>query len=167
MADHVIDIEPTSPLSVMRAQMLYNRLRREFDQKVDTFLNALAERGKEVLDGLGYTADGGEITVTVESIENGYCINAAGQGVVILEFGAGDTVNSGNRYASQMPFEVSSGSYSETHDGMYALTREIFDQGYWEFGGMRYTQITPRNGMQTVWETLMQEWRDIAEEVFS
>lgn len=167
MANNVIEFDPLSPFSVMAAGIKYRRFLREFDQKVDQFLEELAERGKEVLGELGYTPEGGEITVTVEPIDNGYMINAAGKGVVFLEFGAGDTVNSGNRYAELMPFNVESGSYSEENDGMYDITRQLFGQGYWEFGGVTYTQITPRNGMQMVWETLMQEWRDIAKRVFA
>lgn len=167
MANHVIELDPLDPFSVMAAGIKYRRLLREFDQKVDQFLEELAERGKEVLGELGYTPDAGEITVTVEPIDNGYMINAAGKGVVFLEFGAGDTVNSGNKYAELMPFDVESGSYSEENNGMYSITQQLFSQGYWEFGGVRYTQITPRNGMQTVWETLMQEWRDIAKRVFA
>lgn len=167
MANHVIELDPLDPFSVVAAGLKYRRIMREFDQRVDEFLERLAERGKEVLGELGYTPDGGEITVTVEPIDNGYMINAAGKGVVFLEFGAGDTVNAGNRYAPLMPFPVESGSYSEANDGMYYITREVFGQGWWEYGGVTYTQITPRNGMQTVWETLMREWRDIAKGVFN
>ena len=167
MANHVIELDPLDPFSVIAASRKYKRIMKEFDQKVDIFLERLAERGREVLDELGYTADGGEIVVTVEEIDNGYCINASGKGVVFLEFGAGDTVNSGNMYAESMPFDVESGSYSEANNGMYSITQQIFGQGYWEFGGVTYTQITPRNGMQTVYETLMQEWREIAKEVFA
>ena len=167
MANHVIEVDPLDPFSVFAANRKYKQLLREFDERVDVFLERLAERGREVLDELGYTADGGEIVVTVEDIDNGYMINAAGKGVVFLEFGAGDTVNSGNQYAELMPFPVESGSYSEANDGMYSITQQVFGQGYWEFGGVTYTQITPRNGMQTVFDTLMQEWRDIAKEVFA
>ena len=167
MANHVIELDPLDPFSVISAGIKYQRYLREFDQKVDVFLERLAERGREVMDELGYTADSGEITVSVESIDNGYMINAAGKGVVFLEFGAGDTVNSGNQYAGSMPFPVESGSYSDANNGMYSITQQIFGQGYWEFGGVRYTEITPRNGMQTVYETLMQEWREIAKEVFA
>ena len=167
MANHVIELDPLDPFSVIAAGLKYRRIMRQFDQKVDEFLERLAERGKEVLGELGYTPDGGEITVTVEPIDNGYMINAAGKGVVFLEFGAGDTVNSGNMYAAEMPFDVASGSYSEANDGLYAITRQVFGQGWWEFGGVKYTEIMPRNGMQTVYETLMQEWREIAKEVFA
>ena len=167
MANHVIELDPFNPFSVMAASRKYKQLMKEFDEKVDVFLERLAERGREVLDELGYTVDGGEIVVTVEEIDNGYMINAAGKGVVFLEFGAGDTVNSGNQYAELMPFPVESGSYSEANDGMYSITKQVFGQGYWEFGGVTYTEIAPRNGMQTVYQTLMQEWRDIAKEVFA
>lgn len=165
MADHVINLDPLNPFDVLNANIKYRALRRDFDRKVDIFLERLAERGQEVLNELGYAGEQG-VTVTVEPIDDGYAINVAGKGVVFIEFGAGDTVNSGNRYASEMPFEVYSGSYSEAHHGEYATTKALFGQGYWMFGGIRYTQITPRNGMETVWETLMQEWRDIAKEVF-
>lgn len=161
MSEHVIDLDPFNPFSVLRAEILYSRLRREFDQKVDIFLQEIANLGRDTFDALGYTVDGGEITVTVEEIENGYAINAAGKGIVFLEFGAGETVNSGNKYASQMPFEVRPGSYSEINDHQFELA------GKWVFGGVVYTHIAPRNGMQTAWETIMQNWRDIAERVFA
>ena len=160
MAEHFIDIDPTSPLSVLKASVKYHKIKQEFDDKVDVFLRRLAERGKEVFDSLGYTTDGGEITVTVEAIDNGYCIDAAGQGVVFLEFGAGDATI-GDKYAAYMPFPVAPGSYSETHDQQYST------YGQWMFGGILYTEVLPRNGMQRAWETVMQEWRDIAMEVFA
>ena len=161
MSEHIIEVDPLNPFSVMRASVQYNKYRKEFESKVDEFLENLANLGRETLDACGYTSSGGEITVTVEPIVDGYCINAAGKGVVILEFGAGDTVATGNKYVSMMPFDVSPGSYSATHDQQYELT------GRWVFGGVVYSQITPRNGMQTAWETIMQTWRSIAEEVFS
>ena len=161
MAKHTISVDLLSPRSVDRALEELRKLEEEFDKKVNIFLERLANLGRETLDGLGYTVDSGAITVTVEKIDDGYCINAAGQGIVFLEFGAGDTVASGNRYAGQMPFEVRPGSYSETHAQQYS------NYGIWIFGGVIYTEIMPRNGMQTVWETIMQEWRSIAKEVFS
>lgn len=159
MSDHIIDIDPLNPFDVLKASMQYRRLRKEWDAKVDIFLQRIAERGREVLDAAGY--NGESVTVTVDEIDDGYCINAAGKGIVFLEFGAGDAVNSGNRYADMMPFEVRPGSYSETHGQQYSTF------GKWVFGGMVYHEIVPRNGMQTAWETIMQEWRSIAEEVFS
>lgn len=161
MSEHVIDLDPLDPFSVLWAGIKYRRLVAEFNQKVDTFLEEIANLGRDTFDALGYTVDGGEITVTVEEIENGYMINAAGKGIVFLEFGAGDTVNSGNKYASLMPFDVRPGSYSEINDHQYELA------GRWVFGGVVYTEIAPRNGMQTAWETIMQNWRDIAERVFA
>ena len=161
MSEHVIDLDPLNPFSVLAAGIQYRRIRREFDQKVDIFLQEIANLGRDTFDALGYTVDGGEITVTVEEIDNGYAINAAGKGIVFLEFGAGETVNSGNKYAPQMPFEVRPGSYSEINDHQFELA------GRWVFGGVVYTHIAPRNGMQTAWETIMQNWRDIAERVFA
>lgn len=159
MAKHVIEYDPFSVISVLQAEEEYKRYKQEFDIKVRKFLKELAERGREVLDSLGYTAESGEIRVTIEEIDNGYCINASGKGVVFLEFGAGDATI-GDKYADMMPFEVAPGSYSETHDQQYST------YGQWVFGSVIYTEILPRNGMQRVWETLMQEWRGIAKRVF-
>lgn len=159
MGKHTIRIDPLSPRSIDRAIRECERLEKEFGRKVDIFLERLANLGYSTLDSLGYNGD--SVKVTVEKIENGYAINAAGKGIVFLEFGAGDTVASGNRYAGQMPFEVRPGSYSETHARQYA------DYKRWIFGGVVYHEIRPREGMQTTWETIMQEWRRIAQEVFS
>lgn len=157
MADYVIRVDPLNPFSVAHAQIAYRRLLREFDRKVDIFLERIAEHAREVADQ-GY---GGAVNVTVEPIDNGYAIIAEGRAVGFLEFGAGDTVNSGNMFADQVDYEVRSGSYSETHARQYEL------MGRWVFGGIVYTQVTPRNAMQGAWDSVQQEWRSIAEEVFT
>lgn len=157
MADHVINVNPLDPMSIVFADIKYRRLTKEFDRKVDIFIERLAEYGREIAD----QTYGGAVDVTVEPIESGYAIIASGEAVGFLEFGAGDTVASGNPFAEQVSYEVRPGSYSETHAHQYELT------GRWVFGGIVYTQITPRNAMQSAWEAVQQEWRRIAEEVFA
>lgn len=156
MANHTITVNPFNPLSVMRAERLFQRRLQEFDEKVDMFLEALAEYGREVA-ALGY---GAAVDVRAEPIENGYAIIASGQAIGFLEFGAGDTVASGNIFAEQVPYEVRSGSWSETHAHQYETT------GRWVFGGVVYTQVTPRNAMQNALEQVQEHYREIAEEIF-
>lgn len=159
MAEHVIRVNPLSPTSIIRAYNKYLKIRQQFDQNVNIFLMRVAECGRDMMDMLGYTPDSGEIRVTVEQIDNGYCINVEGIGAIILEFGAGDATVA-TEYASKMPFPVAPGSYSESHDGMY------HKYGFWIFGGIKYTEITPRYGMSIMWTEIMLRWRRIAEEVF-
>lgn len=124
--------------------------------QVEEFLAEVAALGQEVAQGYY----GGGASVIVEPIDNGYAIIASGRGVVFLEFGAGNTVNTGNIFASDMPFEVRSGSWSESHAHQYELT------GRWVFGGMVYSQVTPRNAMQNAHDKILEDWRSIAERVF-
>ena len=165
MGRHVIRYDPFDPASIRLAEREYRRLLKRFDRKVDEFLLAIAELGRDTAQA----AYGGGAAVTVEQIPNGYAIIAAGKGVVFLEFGAGDTVNTANRYANMMPFEVRSGAYSEqNYDANNNSPRPSYHlDGKWEFGGVEYTQITPTNAMQTTYDTIMEQWRSIAERIFS
>lgn len=157
MADFTIRVDPLNPLSVLRAEMLYKKRLREFDEKVDIFMERLAEYGREVA-ALGF---GEAVNVTAEPIEGGYAIIASGQAVGFLEFGAGDTVSTGDPFAEQVSYEVRPGSWSETHAQQYS------QNGRWVFGGVVYTQITPRNAMWEAWKSVQENWRAIAEEVFA
>lgn len=162
MANHVININPLNPISIWRAEREYKRLWREFDRKVDIFIERVAEYGREHADE-GF---GGAVSVTLEPIDNGYAIVASGQAVGFLEFGAGATV-SPDDFAAQVSYEVRPGSWSETHAQMYSNTLENFGVGWWVFGGVVYYAVQPTNAMQWAWEAVTTVWRDIAEEVFS
>ena len=157
MGKVVIYVDPTNPASIRRAERRFKAEKRRFEQKVDEFLAEIAELGRSEAES-GY---GGVISVTVEPIANGYAIIASGEGIVFLEFGAGDTVNSGNIFAGQTGVDVRSGSYSETHAQQYSTA------GFWLFGGVKYTEVRPRNAMQGAWDKVLSEWRDVAERVFS
>ena len=165
MADFTIRVDPLNPLSVLRAEMLYKKRLREFDEKVDIFLERLAEYGREVA-ALGF---GEAVDVTAEPIDGGYAIIASGQAVGFLEFGAGDTVASDDPFAEQVSYEVRPGSWSEAHyDAATDEPRPSYHlDGKWVFGGVTYTQITPRKAMFTAWQSVQENWRAIAEEVFA
>ena len=161
MADHVIELDPLNPLSVLRAELAFRLIERNFERKVNEFIHELGEIGMETAE----TWYGSPITVTLEEIPNGVSINANGRAVVFLEFGAGDAVNSANRYAGTVEekggFEVRPGSYSEINAKQYSTL------GYWVFGNTVYTEIQPVNGMEHVYEVLHREMREIARRVFS
>ena len=160
MATHVIRLDPFDPLSVISAERETRRLAEEFDRKVDEFVREIAEIGRKAAAG----AYGGSVTVSLEGIDNGFSICADGKAVVFMEFGAGAAVNTGNMFAGQMPFEVRRGSYSDSKDppGPYART----GYQYWTFGGQRFTEVQPRNGMQHAHEAMMQDMLNVAMRIF-
>ena len=160
MAKHVIKIDPFNPFSVFEAEQETQRLFKEFDRKVDEFIREIAEIGERAAAG----AYGGAVTVSLEGIDNGFAICADGRAVVFMEFGAGSAVNTGNMFAGQMPFDVRRGSYSDskTPKGEYAQT----GYKYWTFGGQRYTEVQPTNGMQKAHEAMMQDMSNVAMRVF-
>lgn len=162
MASHYVEVDPFDPASIRQANKEINRLLREFDKKVDEFLAEIAVIGQRAAQGA--YGSGGAVDVTVEPIDNGYAIIANGDAVVFLEFGAGDAVDSGDRYTSVVEaeggFDIRPGSWSETHAQQYSTN------GYWIFGGRRYTEVQPRNGMQAAYEAIMQDLRNAAQRVF-
>lgn len=156
MATTVINLDPLNPASIIRAERLYRERVREFERLTARFFVELAEIGRQAAQG----AYGEEINVELQPLDDGVSIVASGREIIFLEFGAGDTVNGGNRYAQQMPFEVSSGSWSRTHTQQYAI------QGYWFHDNIRYTEIQPRNGMEHAYQEIIQNIHRVAREVF-
>ena len=77
-----------------------------------------------------------------------YCkLNADGDAVVFLEYGAGDQAGAGDFEGQDLNFEEDSGvmiypgSYSEEN------AQEYSSWGVWFFGGQVYHEIQPRRGM--------------------
>ena len=162
MANHIIEIDPFDVGSIIQAQREQERILKEFDEKVDRFLKEVAKIGERAAQ----SAYGNAVTVSVAEIENGYEIRADGKSVVFIEFGAGSAVNPANRYANEVSaqggFEIRKGSYSDMNGGEYAQTGYHF----WHFGGVQYTKVEPRNGMQKAYEAIAREMKDVAKAVF-
>ena len=158
MADHVIDIDPLNPTSILQAERKIDRIFKSFDKKVDTFIQEIAKIGQRAAQG----AYGSAINVTVENSGDGVAISANGKAVAFLEFGAGSMTNSSNRYAFEMPFLVFRGSYSDETKGEYQATH----YSYWHFGGKEIEYVEPRNGMQKAYEAMMQEFDSTVKRVF-
>ena len=165
MATTYVDLDPVNSFSVIRANRILRERSRKFEENVTKFLERLAEIGKEAAQG----AYGGAIKVTVEPIENGMSIIANGKAVVFLEFGAGATVNTGNRYASQMGFPVERGSYSDQSIGPDGRPPgEYTRSGYrqWHIGNTVVTEVQPRNGMEHAYQAIIESIHSVAREVF-
>ena len=162
MATHVIEIDPFNPISVWLANRAINEHVRQFNENVDRYLRGLAEIGEKAAQG---KYSGTPVTISVKQIENGYAVSADGKEVAFLEFGAGSTVNTANRYADDMPFEVRQGSYSDSKDppGEYAQTGYKF----WHLGKTLMTHVDPRNGVQAAYDAIIQDMKNLAEVVFS
>ena len=162
MAYHLVDLDPFDPASVRNANREMRKLLREFDKKVDVFLADIAVIGQKAAQGA--YGGGGAVTVTVQPIDNGYAIIANGDAVVFLEFGAGDAVDQSDRYVSVVEaeggFDIRPGSWSEQNAQQYSTL------GYWIFGGQKYTEVQPRNGMQVAYEAIMQDMRNAAQRAF-
>ena len=160
MATHVIRLDPLNPASVAAAEEETRELMEDFDRKVDEFIQEIAKIGEQAAAG----AYGGAVAVTLESIDGGFSICADGKQVVFVEFGAGATVESGNVFAGQMPFEVRQGSYSDSKNppGPYAQS----GYNHWWYGGTKYTEVQPRSGMEKAHEAMMQDMQNVAMMVF-
>jgi len=158
MADHYIEIDPLSPASILKAEREINKILKDFDRKVDVFIQEIGKIGQQAAQG----AYGSAVSVTLVNEKEGVTISADGKAVVFLEFGAGSTTNSANRYALEMPFLVYRGSYSDETKGEYQATH----YNYWHFGGKEIEFVEPRNGMQKAYEAIMQDISSVAKRVF-
>lgn len=158
MADHVVDIDPLNPASIIKAEKEINKILKNFDRKVDTFIQEIGKIGQQAAQG----AYGNVISVTLVREKDGVTISADGKAVAFLEFGAGSSTNSSNRYALEMPFLVFRGSYSDETKGEYQATH----YNYWHFGGQVLTAVEPRNGMQKAYEAIMQDMDSVTKRVF-
>lgn len=159
MARLTIPLDPFSPQSVAQAARLYREALQRFEEQVQEFLREIAELGAQEAQ----TRYGFSVLVTVQPIENGYAVSADGDAVVFLEFGAGAATNSGNTLAQEMPFDVRRGSYSDLNQGEYQAT----GYRYWHFGGVKYTEVQPRNAMESAYRAMLDQWQDIARSVFA
>ena len=158
MANHFIDIDPLDPTSVARAEKQINKILRDTDKKINTFIQEIGKIGRDAAQG----AYGNAVTVTLLQEDNGVTISADGKAVAFMEFGAGSSTNSSNRYAMEVPFLVYRGSYSDETKGEYQATH----YNYWHFGGKMITAVEPRNGMQKAYEAIMNDIDSTVKRVF-
>lgn len=154
-----INISLSNPNSVAKAISELQAIRNSLDTKAKQLSEELAKLGADVASRY-YGASSG-ITVTVIPTEKGFTINANGSDVVFLEFGAGVTVDSSNPFAQEMPFDVSSGSWS-VQDKQQFVT-----WGYWYvYGDKKMDRVVPTNAMYNASKEIKERTVEIAKKVF-
>ena len=163
MATHIeyVELDPFDITSIIEAQRRLHGALEDFDEKVDEFIQRLAEIGQRAAQG----AYGNAVDVELTPTDGGVILSASGKAVVFFEFGAGTRVSTGNRFAGKMPFEVSSGSYSRSPEG----SGEFAAKGKWEFppgSGIMHEYVEPRNGMEKAYEAMLLDIQTVIRAVF-
>jgi hypothetical protein len=152
-----IVIDVNHPETFDEAVRKYDELCKQLDQKTKQFMQELAKVGADAAKA----AYGSAVDVTAEPFgDDEWVIRASGEAVIFLEFGAGDATESGHRYANEMPFDLQPGSWSREHAQQY------WANGFWVFGGRKYTEVKPRRGMLEAYQAMMREFPNVAKRVF-
>lgn len=148
--------------SINRAIKKIRKLDAEWDRKIDEVIRRLAELGATKAS-LGfsravYTGDN-DVSISVEPIENGYAIIAAGEAVLFIEFGSGVTYG----YGYPAPMDYGPGTYPgrghwDDPNGWY-LPKDK--------GGTHTYGNPPSATMYQTGKELQQEILRIAREVFA
>lgn len=161
MATHTIVLDPLSLSSITQAARRVREIRIEVERKRKEYVERIALLGVETAKA----AFGNGVSVQAIPFANGFKVAANGEAVAFLEFGAGTATDSGNMFASQMPFEVSEGSWSRSPEG----SGQFASLGKWEFpkgSGNWMEYVAPRGGMQKAYEAIVRDAHKIAREVF-
>ena len=140
--------------SIEHAISLLNNMRENLNVDLEHLISVLTNEGAEKA-----RAAYGNWPVITTPITDGThgTIIVAGDMPLIAEFGAGDaTLPIG---FENVPGEVYEGSYSEQHAQQYST------QGFWHFGGTRYTEVPGRHGLMAAKEYIIEHEPDIATEV--
>lgn len=150
-----INISSLSAGDINKAIRELEAYRDSLESKTDELCRVLAEEGAMVAQD----SYGSSVAVDVVPSEHGSKINANGDAVVFMEFGAGDAT-SASELAENLPFEVSKGSYSRENAKQYSRW------GYWWFGGHVMTEVVPRRGLLNATRHIEDVYERRAREVF-
>ena len=161
MARHRVTINPLDPASIDAASAEIQRIFQEFNRKVETYLDRLAEVGQQTAQG-GF---GGQATVTVERTPNGRRVVASGGDTMyFVEFGTGMYAGSNGGQYLEFPSDVVyPGSYSESEKGKHTWSAWI-NAGNGE-DSYPYNSA-PQSPMYKAYEAMCQQSAQIAREVF-
>lgn len=149
----------TVEVSVKGLDAAIDLLKRN-SKNVDRFLERLCEVGQNAAQSA--FGGGGSVIVAWSKANDGYVITANGQAVMFLEFGAGIYTDETHEFASQMPFDVAPGSYSQTvGQGQFIPgVRE-----FWYLGHTRIEGVQPRRGMwlcyKAMEDNLSRVWQEV------
>ena len=134
------------------------RLLQRNSKNIDRFLERLCEVGQNAAQA----AFGNAVSVTWSKSGDGYVITANGEAVMFLEFGAGIYTDEAHEFASQMPFEVAPGSFSQTVGQGQFIPGE---REFWYWGHTRMEGVQPRRGMwqcyRAMEDSLERVWTEV------
>ena len=106
-----------------------------------------------------HTGGMADITTTMVKNTTGQ-IAESGKAALIAEFGAGDATIVATMFENYPDTSVFPGSYS-----LLVGTRQYWDYGRWYFGGKRYTEVQPRQGLYFAKLHIMGMATNVAQEV--
>lgn len=133
--------------------------REEMEHGVEQLVEILTEEGADVAQAA--YGDWGVEAVPIVEETHGY-IDVNGDMPLIAEFGAGDaTLDPGSLFEHVPTTDVFPGSYSlEVGSGEYA------EFGSWHFGGEKYTEVQPRQGLHMAKNYIIENYMQVVQEVF-
>lgn len=160
MATKVIHVDILSPSSIGDAINELDRFKEDLARKMETFLDRLAEVGRETAQGIF----GGTTTVTVEKSPNGRRIVAQGTDeAYFVEFGTGAYAGSESGQYLTTPSIVFPGSFSESEKGKGTWNA-------WISAGKSAESYpynsAPQSAMYKAYEVMCLQSESIAREVF-
>jgi hypothetical protein len=143
--------------------MRFRDWQSKFAGKYRSYLEQLSQIGESVAQYTFNLADrneqSGEVTVSTEMEDAGFRIIASGPSAPFIEFGAG-VETAVIRPTVQAEYDISPGSWSREHEGMFSK------KNYWYYRGVRYTGLTPLMPMQYACQEMEHMSNDIARRVF-
>lgn len=139
------------------------------EQKTSLLMSKLSQLGLDVArinfgSVMPYynNGNGADATITVEPIENGYAIQASGEDVCFIEFGAGVTYGEG--YSGNRPEGI-------VGIGEYGKGRGANPKGWWYKkegeDAVHTLGNPPAEGMFAAEQTIRQQVYNVAKEVFA
>lgn len=130
---------------------------RSIDRKSAKLVDELVNGGYE----MARFAFGGTASVEKVSEEGFGMIEAVGEAVTIMEFGAGVATMESHPLAENSPHLVKEWEYSRTEG-----SGEGYLTGRWHFGGIPYDRIEPRHGILDARDYIVNNLETKARSVF-
>ena len=160
-----ITLNPTDPKSVEEAIRMVKQFRKDFESKENEFVRRLAEIGVRVAKAGFSTADYdgvNDVVVTMERIDDRYCVVASGETVGFIEFGTG---------VKYPEWDNTGMEYTPPKHGTYGKGHGKNPHGWWfkQHEGGRATHTygnRPAEAMLTARNEIIERVLSIAREVW-
>ena len=162
-----IVINPFDPKSIERAEKIVTQYKKDFDAKLDEFMQRLAEIGVRLAGDIYSIADidgENEFSVYLQKTESGYSVIAEGRTIGFLEFGTGRPDRNPEWHGNGL-------DYTPPPRGSYGKHQGLNPWGWWfksqEYGVAMHTYGNPpAEGMLTARNQIIEQAVQIAREVW-